>query len=191
MPERDFIIASRADFLSYGLTRYCLRRGVQGNVGTAFKWGVVDLIGGFVIFVLLGIAIITYVHFVQTPDGPFMDIAGILAGLRTAPSEYYWMIFMFASTLVPTVLHVTVFILSSGYLIIPLLPFVIHGLKDRASLSHMVSGALPLCIFVILAVGLPIQVLYWLVTGVDYAVLLRLLSLFEGYARWIGGIPPL
>ena len=55
----------------------------------------------------------------------------------------------------------------------------------------MVSGALPLCIFVTLAVGLPIQVLYWLVTGVDYAVLLRLLSLFEGYSRWIGGIPSL
>ncbi len=55
----------------------------------------------------------------------------------------------------------------------------------------MVSGALSLCIFVTLAVGVPIQLLIWLVTGVEYAVLSWLLSLFEGYAMWIGAIPPL
>ena len=76
-------------------------------------------------------------------------------------------------------------------MIIPRLPFVIHGLKDRSSVPHMVSGALSLCIFVTLAVGVPIQLLIWLVTGVEYAVLSWLLSLFEGYAMWIGAIPPL
>ena len=71
-----------SDFASIGLTRFCLRRGLNGR---AIVWGIVDVVGGLVIFALLGMSIIAYVHYVQTPNGPLITLETLFDGLHSAP----------------------------------------------------------------------------------------------------------
>ena len=95
-----------ADFASIGLTRFLLRQGIQG-----MSWwkAIVDLFGGAVIFLCLGFALITWVHLVKSGgEISLMDLPGLFEGLRTTPSDYWWLAFMLATTLLPTILHAAI-----------------------------------------------------------------------------------
>ncbi len=79
------VLNGESDFASIGLTRFCLRQGLNGR---AIVWGIVDVVGGFVIFTILGVSIIAYVHYVQTPNGPLITLETLFDGLHSTPREY-------------------------------------------------------------------------------------------------------
>jgi len=95
-----------ADFLSVGLTRFLLRRGLVRGLGWSSG---LDLLGGLAIFALLGMSVIAFVHFVRPQDGEAMlDLAAAFAAIRADPGAHWWLGFMLFSTLIPTVLHLSV-----------------------------------------------------------------------------------
>ena len=60
------ILNAVADFASIGLTRFLLRRGLRGHGPLQAIW---DILGGAVIFVLLGFATLAWLHYVIPSDG--------------------------------------------------------------------------------------------------------------------------
>ena len=69
----------------------------------------VDLAGGPLIFIALGFSLLTWLHFVRPRDGvPLLSLPGLFDGLQKDPGQYWWLLFMLASTLLPTLLHAMV-----------------------------------------------------------------------------------
>jgi len=46
------------------------------------------------------------IHFIRPQNGVAMlNLADLFKGLRDNPSEYWWLLFMVFSTIIPTILH--------------------------------------------------------------------------------------
>ena len=175
-----------SDFASIGLTRFCLRRGLNGR---AIVWGIVDVVGGLVIFALLGMSIIAYVHYVQTPNGPLITLETLFDGLHSAPREYVWIMVMFGSTLLPTLLHFILILIAGGYLLIPHIPPLYKGLQSSASIPHMLALFFVILFWVVCFYA-PYAAITWILGAYDHAILWWVLSIFEEFARSIGAISP-
>ena len=99
------------DFLSAGLTRYLLRLGLEQK--RAVWRAILDGLGGIAIFFALGCSLITFVTFVTPADGvPLVDLAQLFANLRTAPGDYIWLMMTLFSTLLPTLVHLSLVLLT-------------------------------------------------------------------------------
>ena len=175
-----------SDFASIGLTRFCLRQGLNGR---AIVWGIVDVVGGLVIFALLGMSIIAYVHYVQTPNGPLITLETLFDGLHSAPREYVWIMVMFGSTLLPTLLHFILILIAGGYLLIPHIPPLYKGLQSSASIPHMLALFFVI-LFWVMCFYVPYAAITWILGAYDHAILFWVLSIFEEFARGIGAISP-
>ena len=175
-----------SDFASIGLTRFCLRQGLNGR---AIVWGIVDVVGGFVIFAILGVSIIAYVHYVQTPIGPLITLETLFDGLHSTPREYIWVMVMFGSTLLPTLLHFILILIAGGYLLIPHIPPLYKGLQSSASIPHMLALFFVI-LFWVMCFYVPYAAITWILGAYDHAILFWVLSIFEEFARGIGAISP-
>ena len=175
-----------SDFASIGLTRFCLRQGLNGH---AIVWGIVDVVGGFVIFAILGVSIIAYVHYVQTPNGPLITLETLFDGLHSTPREYILVMVMFGSTLLPTLLHFILILIAGGYLLIPHIPPLYKGLQSSASIPHMLALFFVI-LFWVMCFYVPYAAITWILGAYDHAILFWVLSIFEEFARGIGAISP-
>jgi hypothetical protein len=177
-----------ADFASVGLTRHLLRKGLSG---WTLKQGVLDAIGGAAIFFALGFTLITYIHAIRPPDGPLLNLPALFAGLGADPGAYCWLAFMLISTLLPTMAHAGVALLS-GFLGWPgwLRRWIAARLKAGGNGSDVepIMGVFVLSAIVVLAFWLPVAALYGLFRFDHGWLLGQVIGVFEGYALIIGAI---
>lgn len=180
-----------ADFASCGLTRWLMRRGVTGQ--TVWR-GVLDSVAGLGIFLVLGFAIITVVHFVRPQNGvPLADLTAIFDGLADLASRgnYGWLLFMLATTLIPTVLHFAVAV-AAFFTLYPagLRHWIIERLESGAA-GHANAGRqgqAVLALAISAAVLIPSWLL-WQIFTMRHGLLDGLITLFRLYAEVIGAIP--
>jgi hypothetical protein len=181
------IFNALADFFSVGLTRYLLRKGLEG---TTWLRAALDLFGGALIFALLGCSLITYFHLVRTPDGPLLDIAGLFQSLKTNPADHWWLFFMLFSTLIPTALHamiglLTILIQYPAWVRRPVVAWLTAGeTSDTAGWK----GSMAVCAMITLSIWVPVLLIYLVLTANHGWVLSRTIAGFEAYARLIGAI---
>ncbi len=180
-----------ADFASCGLTRWLMRRGLAGQ--TVWR-GVMDSVAGLGIFLVLGFAIITVVHFVRPQNGvPLADLTAIFDGLAdpTTRGSYGWLLFMLATTLIPTVLHFAVAV-AAFFTLYPacLRHWIIERLESGAA-GHANAGRLgqaALALAIAAAVLIPSRLL-WHIFTMRHGMLDGLITVFRLFAESIGAIP--
>ena len=94
------------DFLSLGLTRYCMRQGMKPGWLNTLKWSLVDLLTAAALFAALLFSTIILLHYVRSLDGtPLASLNAIFKGIATNPQSYWWLYMTFFSTLIPTLVH--------------------------------------------------------------------------------------
>lgn len=175
-----------ADFASIGLTRFLLRQGING-----MSWwkAVIDLFGGAIIFLCLGCALITWVHLVKSGgEISLMDLSGLFEGLRTNPSDYWWLAIMLGTTLLPTLLHAAIGIFTC--LITypePLRAWIVNGLSSGGATAGW-RASLTICALISLSLWVPLIIFYHAMTFDKGILRDAVISVFEGYARLIGTV---
>ncbi len=180
-----------ADFASCGLTRWLMRRGVVGQ--TVWR-GVLDSVTGLGIFLVLGFAIITVVHFVRPQNGVALaDLTAIFDGLVDPETRgnYGWLLFMLATPLIPTVLHFAVAV-AAFFTLYPagLRHWIIERLESGAA-GHANAGRqgqAVLALAISAAVLIPSWLL-WQIFTMRHGLLDGLITLFRLFAEVIGAIP--
>ena len=131
------LINAPFDWLTLGLTRALLRRGLELGGWWPLLLAIADLIMAAVVIVLLGAAMVIAVDAfnavtVSAGGENVFDLAGTLNGLadpkRRSEPEYWWLYATLFSTLIPSIINVAVGALS-----------VIRGVPG---LHRMVAGAM-------------------------------------------------
>lgn len=96
------------DWLSLGLTRYCLRQGAKPGWLRPLAWSAIDLVAAVALFLGLLASAILVVHYVRAQDGDALtDLNEIFVGVAADPGSYWWLYITLMSTLLPTLLHLS------------------------------------------------------------------------------------
>jgi len=108
------LINAGFDFLSLGLTRFFLQRSVQG--GWAVFWSVLDVILAAILFALLVMALIGALHGLNLlSGGRVFDFEVFFADVAEGSPTVIWAYVMIFSTLLPTLAHAGLAVLSAGF----------------------------------------------------------------------------
>ena len=177
------------DFLSAGLTRYLLRLGLEQK--RAVWRAILDGLGGIAIFFALGCSLITFVTFVTPADGvPLVDLAQLFANLRTAPGDYIWLMMTLFSTLLPTLVHLSLMLLTLALHSPAGCRNFVAGLLESGAQSRQTSflSGVCICAMITLAVWVPIWIITAVITHDHGATLNAVLWIFETFAWAIGGV---
>ena len=177
------------DFLSAGLTRYLLRLGLEQK--RAVWRAILDGLGGIAIFFALGCSLITFVTFVTPADGvPLVDLAQLFANLRTAPGDYIWLMMTLFSTLLPTLVHLSLMLLTLALHSPAGCRNFVAGLLESGAQSRQTSflSGVCICAMITLAVWVPIWIIAAVITHDHGATLNAVLWIFETFAWAIGGV---
>ncbi|MEM9043930.1 MAG: hypothetical protein AAGC81_04490 [Pseudomonadota bacterium] len=113
------------DYLSLGLTRFLLRKGVDNNQ-YALLCGLADLFAATFIFLLLGASMIAVVHGLNMISAiPHLDLDQLFVDMSAEGGwrDYFWLYAVIFSTMLPTFIHLSIASLSAITLI-PLRPRV-------------------------------------------------------------------
>jgi len=102
------------DTISYGVTLALLRWSVRSRSGiVALLAGILDLLFALVIFAALTAAFVALISSMNTlSGGVWLDLDGLLRGLRDSPQDHLWVFLMIGSTLLPTLLHLLAALLA-------------------------------------------------------------------------------
>ena len=101
------------DWLSYGATMWLLGRAHRKGGGWRLAAGLADLGLAVILMGLLSAALVTVLALIdRLRADTLIDVSVLLTGLRAAPGESWWLIAMVASTLVPTLAHLGLALLS-------------------------------------------------------------------------------
>ena len=177
------------DFASVGLTRYLLRLGLEQKRAA---WpAVLDGLGGIAIFFALGCTLIAFVTFVVPADGvPLVDLTQLFADMRRAPGDYIWLMVTLFSTLIPTLLHLSVAVLTLGLQYPAPLRNFVAGLLERGEQSGQAAllSGICICAMITIALWCPIWIFTFVVTHDHGAIVNAVLWGFEAFAWAIGGI---
>ena len=104
------------DTVSYAVTLTLLRLGLRGR--WPFLNGVMDLVIAMVLFLVLGATLALLITGMNAlADTPMFDLGVLFSDIRKAPSDYWWLYIMMFSTLLPTVAHMALAMLSLQSLI--------------------------------------------------------------------------
>ena len=177
------------DFASVGLTRYLLRLGLEQK--RAAWRAVLDGLGGIAIFFALGCTLIAFVTFVVPADGvPLVDLTQLFADMRRAPGDYIWLMVTLFSTLIPTLLHLSVAVLTLGLQYPAGVRNFVAGLLERGEHSGQAAllSGICLCAMITIALWCPIWIFTFVVTHDHGAIVNAVLWGFEAFACAIGGI---
>jgi hypothetical protein len=171
------------DFASVGLTRYLLRLGLEQK--RAAWRAVLDGLGGIAIFFALGCTLIAFVTFVVPADG-----VPLFADMRRAPGDYIWLMVTLFSTLIPTLLHLSVAVLTLGLQYPAPLRNFVAGLLERGEQSGQAAllSGICICAMITIALWCPIWIFTFVVTHDHGAIVNAVLWGFEAFAWAIGGI---
>lgn len=91
------------DFLSSGLTRFLMRRGLSRRMGLV---AVFDVLAAVLIFCAMIVCMLLTLAFVTNSDGSWaFDLSALFADINADPAAYWWLYLTFLTPLVPTVLH--------------------------------------------------------------------------------------
>jgi hypothetical protein len=177
------------DFASVGLTRYLLRLGLEQK--RAAWRAVLDGLGGIAIFFALGCTLIAFVTFVVPADGvPLVDLIQLFTDLRRAPGDYIWLMIKLFSSLLPTLLHLSVAVLTLGLQYPAGVRNFVAGLLERGEQigqAALLSG-ICICAMITIALWCPIWIFTFVVTHDHGAIVNAVLWGFEAFAWAIGGI---
>ena len=177
------------DFASVGLTRYLLRLGLEQK--RAAWRAVLDGLGGIAIFFALGCTLIAFVTFVVPADGvPLVDLTQLFADMRRAPGDYIWLMVTLFSTLLPTLLHLSVAVLTLGLQYPAGVRNFVADLLERGEHSGqavLLSG-ICICAMITIALWCPIWIFTFVITHDHGAIVNAVLWGFEAFAWAIGGI---
>ena len=177
------------DFLSTGLTRYLLRLGIDEK--RAAWRAILDGLGGIAIFFALGCTLITFFTFVTPADGaPLVDLAQLFANLRTAPGDYIWLMMTLFSTLLPTLVHLSLVLLTLALHYPAGWRNFVAGLLESGAQSRQASflSGVCICAMITLAFWVPIWIIAAVITHDHGATLNAVLWIFETFAWAIGGV---
>ena len=177
------------DFASVGLTRYLLRLGLEQK--RAAWRAVLDGLGGIAIFFALGCTLIAFVTFVVPADGvPLVDLTQLFADMRRAPGDYIWLMVTLFSTLIPTLLHLSVAVLTLGLQYPAGVRNFVAGLLERGEQSGQAAllSGICICAMITIALWCPIWIFAFVVTHDHGAIVNAVLWGFEAFAWAIGGI---
>ena len=177
------------DFASVGLTRYLLRLGLEQK--RAAWRAVLDGLGGIAIFFALGCTLIAFVTFVVPADGvPLVDLKQLFADMRRAPGDYIWLMVTLFSTLIPTLLHLSVAVLTLGLQYPAGVRNFVADLLERGEQSGQAAllSGLCICAMITIALWCPIWIFTFVVTHDHGAIVNAVLWGFEAFAWAIGGI---
>lgn len=177
------------DFASVGLTRYLLRLGLEQK--RAAWRAVLDGLGGIAIFFALGCTLIAFVTFVVPADGvPLVELKQLFADMRRAPGDYIWLMVTLFSTLIPTLLHLSVAVLTLGLQYPAPLRNFVAGLLERGEQSGQAAllSGICICAMITIALWCPIWIFTFVVTHDHGAIVNAVLWGFEAFAWAIGGI---
>ncbi|MDC0483915.1 hypothetical protein OAN66_00275 [bacterium] len=177
------------DFASVGLTRYLLRLGLKQKRAA---WpAVLDGLGGIAIFFALGCTLIAFVTFVVPADGvPLVDLTQLFADMRRAPGDYIWLMVTLFSTLIPTLLHLSVAVLTLGLQYPAGVRNFVADLLERGEQSGQAAllSGICICAMITIALWCPIWIFTFVVTHDHGAIVNAVLWGFEAFAWAIGGI---
>ena len=104
------------DYLSYGLTLTLIRKGRIGMNAMTLVWGVIDAIAAVIILIGLGLTLVALVSLINSfGTETILDLPQTFSDLRDpqARGDYGWLIIMLLSTLVPTLVHLVLVMLSA------------------------------------------------------------------------------
>ena len=177
------------DFASVGLTRYLLRLGLEQK--RAAWRAVLDGLGGIAIFFALGCTLIAFVTFVVPADGvPLVELKQLFADMRRAPGDYIWLMVTLFSTLIPTLLHLPVAVLTLGLQYPAGVRNFVAGLLERGEQSGQAAllSGICICAMITIALWCPIWIFTFVVTHDHGAIVNAVLWGFEAFAWAIGGI---
>ena len=177
------------DFASVGLTRYLLRLGLEQK--RAAWRAVLDGLGGIAIFFALGCTLIAFVTFVVPADGvPIVDLTQLFADMRRAPGDYIWLMVTLFSTLIPTLLHLSVAVLTLGLQYPARLRNFVADLLERGEQSGQAAllSGICICAMITIALWCPIWIFTFVITHDHGAIVNAVLWGFEAFAWAIGGI---
>lgn len=177
------------DFASVGLTRYLLRLGLEQK--RAAWRAVLDGLGGIAIFFALGCTLIAFVTFVVPADGvPLVELKQLFADMRRAPGDYIWLMVTLFSTLIPTLLHLSVAVLTLGLQYPAGVRNFVAGLLERGEQSGQAAllSGICICAMITIALWCPIWIFTFVVTHDHGAIVNAVLWGFEAFAWAIGGI---
>ena len=177
------------DFLSAGLTRYLLRLGLEQK--RAVWRAILDGLGGIAIFFALGCSLITFVTFVTPADGgPLVDLAQLFANLRTTPGDYIWLMMTLFSTLLPTLVHLSLMLLTLALHYPAGWRNFVASLLESGAQSRQASflSGVCICAMITLAFWVPIWIITAVITHDHGATLNAVLWIFETFAWAIGGV---
>ncbi|MEO1492868.1 MAG: hypothetical protein AAFV19_12005 [Pseudomonadota bacterium] len=180
------IFNALTDFLSSGLTRYLMRRGLERRM--LFAAGL-DVLGAAAAFVSMGFGLMVVLAIARDAYGqPIFDLSSIFANIRADPGAYWWLYICLMSTLVPTLAHLA---LAAFGVVIQGWPglrrYIVQGL-EAAGHGDEVQGrwaTRALTIAMTLSIMLPILIVGALLEH-QGAIALMLLAMFEGLARIAG-----
>ncbi|MDB4199953.1 hypothetical protein N9792_02355 [Planktomarina temperata] len=171
------------DFASVGLTRYLLRLGLEQKRAA---WpAVLDGLGGIAIFFALGCTLIAFVTFVVPADGvPLVDLTRLFADMRRAPGDYIWLMVTLFSTLIPTLLHLSVAVLTLGLQYPARVRNFVAGLLKRGEQSGQAAllSGICICAMITIALWCPIWIFTFVVTHDHGAIVNAVLWGFEAFA---------
>ena len=177
------------DFASAGLTRCLLCMGLDQK--RAAWRAVLDGLGGIAIFFALGCTLIAFVTFVVPADGvPLVDLTQLFADMRRAPGDYIWLMVTLFSTLLPTLLHLSVAVLTLGLQYPAGVRNFVAGLLERGEQSGQAALLAGICICAMITIALwcPIWIFTFVITHDHGAIVNAVLWGFEAFAWAIGGI---
>jgi hypothetical protein len=177
------------DFASVGLTRYLLRLGLEQK--RAAWRAVLDGLGGIAIFFALGCTLIAFVTFVVPADGvPLVDLTQLFADMRRAQGDYIWLMVTLFSTLIPTLLHLSVAVLTLGLQYPAGVRNFVADLLERGEQSGQAAllSGICICAMITIALWCPIWIFTFVVTHDHGAIVNAVLWGFEAFAWAIGGI---
>jgi len=180
-----------ADYVSIGLSRFYIRQGLSGEPWANAMKGFAC---GILIFIILGIALISWLHVVRYPDGTsIVDIQGLFNDLTNPATrgDYVWLALVLGTTLAPTLVHAMV----GTFTLIMHFPSALgdwvaeklaKGGKG-ASFSGF-QGAVTYCAMVAFSIWFPIFMTYIICSLNNAALLRNVILAFKWYAAMIGAV---
>ncbi|GAB5459137.1 MAG: hypothetical protein Hens3KO_21670 [Henriciella sp.] len=175
------------DFISIGLTRFCLRIGERE--GKPLRYGAMDLFIATIVFFTLLLTVYSFFHIVRDGDGnPIISVTDIANDPGGSPLGQAWFFLALSTTLVPTILHtLLVFvtpILRVGGLKAPLeAVFKKHQAKEFFPI--IAAGLISIAIYIMVGAYLVfVMLLFWLLSriGVDFISIMR--ATLDQIANW-------
>ena len=178
------------DFASVGLTRYLLRLGLEQKRAA---WPAVLWTGwaGLPFSLPWDARSSAFVTFVVPADGvPLVGLTQLFADMRRAPGDYIWLMVTLFSTLLPTLLHLSVAVLTLGLQYPAGVRNFVADLLERGEQSGQAAllSGICICAMITIALWCPIWIFTFVVTHDHGAIVNAVLWGFEAFAWAIGGI---